>query len=399
MTEMALPSNVPPSRVVDFDIFDPAGLDRGFHETWLALHRSNPASLVWTHRNGGHWIVNDAGLVEKFYADFETFSSRITQVPRERSAGNNAIPASLDPPEQTPYRRIINATLSPKVVRGMEKEIAERAAALAAALQQRQGCDFVNDFALPLPLGLFMDYANLPHSDIPRLRHLVEQKMRPTGSMTAGEAQQALMAYLDTHLHQRRGGRGTDLLSLIVNAEIDGRPLSHEESSRICAQFLVAGLDTVAAMLSFIFLYLARDPDLRHRLAADEALLVPGVEEFLRRFPLVTRVRQVMADYPCDGVTLLKDDAIVIPTALHGLDDRAFPQAEAVQLDRKPQPNSTFGHGPHRCPGASLARLELRIALREWLRRIPDFHVADESAIRFAAGQVATLTALPLAWR
>src|ERR1044072_7009743 len=67
MTKMPLPSNVPPSRVVDCDIFDPVGLDRGFHETWLSLHRSNPASILWTHRNGGHWIVNDAGLVEKFY--------------------------------------------------------------------------------------------------------------------------------------------------------------------------------------------------------------------------------------------------------------------------------------------------------------------------------------------
>ena len=398
MDKAIFPSNVPLDRIVDFDVHRPAGIENGFHEAWLALHKSNPAPLLWTSCNGGHWIVNDSSLVASFYADFEHFSSDLTQIPRERGVGNNAIPASLDPPEQTPYRRLINAALSPRVVREMERDITEKAVGLVSALQGQNGCEFVGEFALRLPLELFMDYAALPHSDIPQLRHLAEQKMRPTGAITAGEAQEALASYLDPFLRERRGGSGDDLLSRIVNGEVSGRPVTHDEARRICGQFLVAGLDTVAAMLSFIFLYLARHPDLRRRLAEDDALLIPAVEEFLRRFPLMTRVRRVTKDYECSGVTLLKDDAIVLPTALHGLDERLFAEPEAVLLNRKPQVTSTFGHGPHQCPGATLARMELRIALREWLARIPDFRVSDESAIEFKPGFVASMGNLPLAW-
>lgn len=398
MSDVQLPPNVPPSRVVDFDVHNPPGLDNGIHEAWVALHKSNPALLLWTPRNGGHWIVNDADLVPKFYADFEHFSSDLTQVPRERSVGNNAIPASTDPPEQTRYRTLINGALSHRVVQGMQDDIAAKAVNLVSGLQSKGSCEFVSEFALRLPLELFMDYADLPYADIPHLRNLAEQKMRPTGQMTAGEAQQALMSYLDPFLRARRSQSGSDLLSRIVNGETGGRQLSHDEARRMCAQFLVAGLDTVAAMLAFIFLYLARNPDLRKRLAADETLLPVAVDEFLRRFPLMTRVRRVAADYECDGVTLRKDDAIVIPTALHGLDDNHFPDPMTVSLHRKSQTASTFGHGPHRCPGALLARLELQIALREWLQRIPDFRTGEPPYVKFRAGFVATIDALSLIW-
>ena len=166
----------------------------------------------------------------------------------------------------------------------------------------------------------------------------------------------------------------------------------------MCGQFLIAGLDTVAAMLSFIFLYMARHSEIRTRLREEEDLLSAAVEEFLRRFPIVAPVRELVSDFLCDGVTLRRGDLIVIPTMLHGLDPQIFPDPEAVDPRRKPQTTSTFGQGPHRCPGSMLARTELRTVLREWLRRIPDFTVEDESAIVFRAGIVGSISHLPLRW-
>ncbi len=391
----AIPGHVPQSVVVDFDIFSPPDLKKGVHEAWLALHRSNRSSVLWTPRNGGHWIVNSGQLVPQFYGDFKHFSSRNEFLPRSTA---NSIPASLDPPEHTKFRRIINTILTPKYISSMDREIEARTINLVQGLVPKRRCDFVSDFALKLPLELFMNWAKLPLEDIPKLRYFAERTMRPSDGITALEAMDALMSYLDPWLHARRESPGNDLLSLAVTGEIDGRQITHDEARRMCGQFLIAGLDTVAAMLSFIFLYLARHPELRKLLAAEEEILSGAIEEFLRRFPIVSPVREVVEDYPCDGVTLRQGDLIVIPTMLHGLDSQIFPDAEAVDPRRKSQVTSTFGQGPHRCPGAMLARAEVRIVLREWLRRIPDFNVEREDDIEFRAGIVGSIARLPLHW-
>jgi cytochrome P450 len=393
--DVAIPDHVPHPVVVDFDIFNPPDLKKGVHEAWLALHRSNGSDVLWTPRNGGHWILNNGALVPQFYADFEHFSSRNEFLPRSTA---NSIPASLDPPEHTKFRRIINTILSPKIVGSMNAEIQSRTIELVEGLAPKNKCDFVGDFALKLPLELFMNWANLPTEDIPKLRYFVERTMRPSDGVTALEAMDALMSYLDPYLHARRAEPGRDLLSLAVTGELDARKITHDEARRMCGQFLIAGLDTVAAMLSFIFLYMARHSEIRARLREDEDLLSGAVEEFLRRFPIVSPVREVVTDFPCDGVTLRRGDLIVIPTLLHGLDPQIFPDPESVDPQRKPQTTSTFGQGPHRCPGSMLARTELRTVLREWLRRIPDFTVEDESAIVFRAGIVGSIAHLPLRW-
>ncbi|HKY81177.1 MAG TPA: cytochrome P450 [Sphingobium sp.] len=389
-----LPPNVPASRVVDFDIYNPPELEKGVHEAWLTLHRANDANLLWTFRNGGHWIVNKGTLVPEFYVNYESFSSN-ANVPRGRS---NAIPASMDPPEVLPYRKVINSLLSPKVIKAMEDNIRARTIALTEQLARRDGCEFVADFALKLPLELFMEWAALPLADMHWLRRYAEEMMRPTTDEEPIAKQEALASYLDPFLNERRARPGDDLLSQLVCSLVDGRPMTHDEARRIASQFIVAGLDTVAAMLSFIFLHLGRDQRLQSRLRHSPEEIPGAVEEFLRRFPLVSRPREVTTMFEFDGVTLAVGDIIIIPTALHSLDDSIFPDAQKIDLDRTQQVSATFGFGPHRCPGSTLARTELRIVLEEWLKRFPEFEIADESQVEFRAGIVAAMARLPLRW-
>jgi cytochrome P450 len=228
------------------------------------------------------------------------------------------------------------------------------------------------------------------------LRHLVEEKVRPSGDMSAGEVMSALAEYLEPYITQRMAQPKDDLISRFVSGKVFGRGLSHDEATRLCSQALVAGLDTVASVLSFTVLFLARTPNLRQRFQNDPGLIPAAVEEFLRRFPLVAQAREVVEDFVHNGTLLKKGDLIVLPTMLHGLDERCFSKPLEIDLARPRSVNSTFGQGPHRCPGSFLARAELRIFLEEWIPRIKSFSVSDEGAVEYRSGVVGTISRLPL---
>ena len=391
------PTHVPAESVIDFDVYNPPGLNVDFHEAWMSLQGRGLPELVWTPRNGGHWMPTKGPLVSKLMTDHARLSSRSMQVPRERAVGNAPIPGSMDPPTQTPFHTLVVSALSPNAVRGLEPAVKDLTNSLIDDLLPKGRCEFVAEFAILLPLRIFIDYAGLPRADLPMLRELAEEKVRPSGRITAAEVMKQLAAYLDPYVRQRAANPGKDLVSLLVSSKIDGRPMTHDEGIRLCSQILVAGLDTVAGILTFTTLYLARNPTLRRQLTEHPELVPAAVEEFLRRFPLVAIGREVRTDFEIGQVTLREGDMIVLPTMLYGLNEEAFPQPLNVNLERKQSNHLTFGTGVHRCPGAPLARLELRIFLHEWLRRIPEFELGDEP-IRYKSGVVGTIANLPIVW-
>lgn len=394
-----VPSHVPSDAVVDFDIYAPPGVEKDFHAAWKALHAEGVPDLVWTTRNGGHWIVTRGEDISALYRDWENFSSRHMWVPKERAAGNSPLPGNVDPPDQVEYKNLLNRPLSPKSVRGLEPQIRDLAASLVEGVKGNGKCEFVSEFGLILPLVIFLDYSGLPRSDLDYLRDLAEEKLRPSGKMTNAEVMGKFSDYLDAVIEERTKNPGDDLISQVVNGKVYDRPLTRDEAIRLCSQLMLAGLDTVAAALAFTMLYLARNPDLRRAMVADPSLIRVGTEDMLRRHGVLTIAREVMADYELHGVTLKKGDLIALPTPLHGLDDRIFPDPMTVDPDRPRQEIMTFAAGPHRCPGAQLARFELRAVLEEWLARIPDFDVDPAGGdIRYVGGTIGTITHLPLTW-
>lgn len=122
------------------------------------------------------------------------------------------------------------------------------------------------------------------------------------------------------------------------------------------------------------------------------------MEELLRRFPLVSLAREVRNDIEYDGVLLKKGDMVAIPTPLAGTDERLNPRPLEVDFQRDTSQHVTFGNGPHLCPGAQLARTEVRITLEQWLARIPEFSIAPDAKVRFRGGLVGVVDALPLVW-
>ncbi len=162
---------------------------------------------------------------------------------------------------------------------------------------------------------------------------------------------------------------------------------------------MLAGLDTVVNFLGFAMMHMARSPDQRRELVAQPELIPEAVEELLRRFPIVTMAREVVGDFEYRGVFLKKGDMIATPTPLGGIDDQANACPMDVDFHRQTREHVTFGNGSHRCPGAFLARAEIRITLEEWLRRIPEFEIEPGHPISFTPGGVAVVDALPLLWK
>ena len=393
------PDNVPADRVIDFDIFNPPNDHADIHRAWKALQDSTRLSLVWTPHNGGHWIALRGALIEKILSDHERFTSYTVLVPKETvGAAYRFYPLSLDPPQHFPYRSVLNHMLMPKSVNRIEKHVRALAVELIEGFRQRGQCNFTHEFAEKLPLRIFMDMVKLPLADLPKLKYLADQYTRPDGKMELPDVTLAFQDYLRPIIRERRGKGLDDLLSGIVDGRVNGQALTDEEASNLAVQVLVGGLDTVLNFMGFVMLYLAQNPAFRHRLKANPDEIPKAVLEFLRRFPIVADAREVRVDQDFEGVHLRKGDMVLAPTVLHGLDEEQFANPMEVDLDR-PLPNLTsFGKGVHLCPGQHLARLEMRVLLEEWLKRIPDFALAPGTVISYAGGINQTVAPYTLVW-
>ena len=393
------PSNVPAERVFDFDIYReiPEGMD--FHGFWREVMTTAPYPLMWTPHNEGHWVALTAELSDTVMSDPERFSNRTVLVPK-LTAGEayRLIPLSLDPPEHRPFRNLLNDNLGPKLLKPIEQSIADLTVSLIEGFLDKGRCNFVTDFAEQLPVTIFMTLVDLPLADLPKLKHLADQFTRPDGSMTYPEVIEAFRAYLTPVLVERRGGSGEDMITRMISGRIDGRELTEVEAQNICTQVLVGGLDTVVNMLGFTFAYLARDHKLRRAIAADSELINDALLEFFRRFPVVSSSREVRDEVVFSGVTLLPGDMVMAPTIVVAMDTLMNDSPLDFRLARAGRKHSTFGKGSHTCPGAHLARLEMKIVLREWFARIPEFTLAEDEQLSYTNGIVGSVKPFSLVW-
>ncbi|MFC9841418.1 cytochrome P450 [Rhodococcus sp. NPDC127530] len=392
-----VPTNVPLDRIVDFDIFAPPGIDNGLQESWAELQKSDH-SLMWTPRNGGHWIAISGQLLKEVFENHESFSSKCPFLPREAGEQYSFIPTSLDPPEHKPYRKVLNAAVGTASVRRIEGEIQTIAADLIDTLAAKGGCNFTKDFAEIFPIEVFLRLVDLPSTDAARLKYIGDQMTRPDGTMTMAEATDQFFEYLGPFIDERRANPGPDAISAVVQSSVNGKPLSQDECLKICGLLLLAGLDTVVNFLSFMMQHLAENPANRQRLVDNPELIDQATEELLRRYGVVSDARIVNGDTTLDGASLLDGDMVAVPTMLFGIDPKRAGCPMDVDFDRKDTEHLTFGHGVHHCAGSYLARYEITTTLRAWLARIPNFEVVPGEKVRHQSGIVGAVVGLPLQW-
>ncbi|MCB1667412.1 MAG: cytochrome P450 [Pseudomonadales bacterium] len=392
------PAYIPDEMVVDFDIYNPPNLQQGFHDAWKQLHAEGVPDVVWTPYNGGHWLTCRFKPVEEVLSNYETFSSRCILVPKERGEEYHILPTHLSPPEHRPYRALLNAGLSPKRISQMRSEIETTVAKLIEGVREQGECCFTSDIAAPFPTRIIMLILGLPPEDGPYLKQYADQVMRPDGTMAVKDAEAKILEYLTPAIASRRLNPRDDMISHMVNAEIDGQPLPDDHAYQLCVEVIIAGLDTIVNFMNFAMLYLAENPEQRRRLIENPDLIPAAADEFVRRYGLVVVGRYVEKDVSFYGAEMKAGDMVINATFLPALDDRVNPDPMNVDFDRKNVEHVTFGAGPHRCAGAPLARVEIIAALTAWLSRIPDFDVKPGAVPNFKAGTVGSMEDLYLVW-
>jgi cytochrome P450 len=399
-----IPPHVPRERVRDVDMYALEGIEEGPHAAWMRLRPSGTPGLIWTPRCGGHWIATRGALIRDIYNDYRRFSSDVFIIPKNVGAETGFLPLSLAPPEHTPYRKAIDNIMSLARIRPLEDKVRAVSIALIEKFADRGGCDFARDYAQQFPVRVFMALADLPVEDIPELLSYAHRMTRPEGDTPQAVAadlaagNDGFLAYADRVIRARRGKGGTDLMSMMADAELDGKPMPLEEAVSVACALLLGGLDTVVNFLSLVMLHLARHPENVEELKSDPLVLMRGVEELFRRFPVSAVGRMVADDIDYDGVSLKRGEMILLPGVFHALDEQETACPMQVDFTRKSFSHSMFGHGPHRCAGLHLARMETIVTLQEWLKRIPAFRLREGTTPHYRSGMLAYVENLQLAW-
>lgn len=392
-----VPANVPVDLVVDFDFFDLAGKAEDIQLAWAVLH--DGPDIVWTPHNGGHWIATRAADFDVIQVDHVHFSHQNFNLPRN-PVDQNALPLGLDPPQHTPYRKLLMPNFMPKAVKLLEGVARETAKALVTEIAPRGRCEFIEEFAKILPINVFLGMVNLPVADREFLLPWAEVAVRSSDIADRQAVHLKMQEYLSPYIDDRMANPGEDVISIIGQGEIDGRPITRTEVLGMSVLLLFGGLDTVASQLGFIAHFLATHPAQLAELAADPKLNQVACEELIRRYGLPNTARLLTQDHEYKGISFKKGDMIQLPKCLYGLDDRVNADPRVVDFHKKPSAikHSAFGAGPHTCPGAVLARREIMVFFDEWLSVIPEFCLDPAKSVVMASGPVNGVLELHLQW-
>jgi cytochrome P450 len=390
--------------VLHFEFAPAATPGERFFDQLDEIRRDHP--IFRSDEAQGYWVFTRNDIIMDALQDPETFSSAAT-VPTIPDPPYAWIPIMLDPPLHTRWRQLLGGWFSPGRTGTLEGTIRERCASLIAGLKPKGGCDFVADFASQFPTVIFLAIMGLPVDELERfmawedkILHFDTETDPDYSQMIAAMDQvRAFMGELITTRRADPSTRGDDLISAAIDWEIDGAPIPDEDLQSCLLLLFMAGLDTVASQLSYMFHHLATVPADREKLVADPSLIPGAVEEMLRAFTIVRLGRKVTKDVEFHGAALKAGDMVAMPLAFASRDEDAYTDATGVDLDRGVFRNLAFGGGPHRCLGSHLARKELVVALEEWHRIIPEYTVpAGEEPLEHSGNGVYGYDSLPLSW-
>jgi cytochrome P450 len=269
---------------------------------------------------------------------------------------------------------------------------------LLARTEGRASFDAAIEYAQHIPVRVIVRFLGFPQEDADRFRRFIrlvlEEVDRPAEEREEMFAE--LDGYMDAQIDDHIAHPRDDLTSFLTRAEIGGSKLSREHVRGTMILLMIAGIDTSWSAIGAGLWHLARHPADRRRLASEPGLMGTAVEEFLRAYAPVTMARLVAEDFDFHGHQLKEGDWLLLPFPAANRDPSVFENPDVVQLDRARNRHAAFGLGRHRCLGSNLARMELRVALEEWLARYPDFELANSSAVTWSGGQVRGPRTLPV---
>lgn len=386
----------------DIDHVEPEYNERA-HEIWDDL-RGSGCPVAHTDRYGGMWAPLTHELVKEVAYDTEHFTSRGVLVntgrPKAPAPVGFAPPITSDPPFHQHARRLLLPPFSPKAIDPWEPEIRSLCNRLLDDMGENANGDSIVDaavqYAQHIPVNVIARMLGFPPEDDDYFRrcvhHFLELVNIPADQRTTSGLN--LDEYLDRQIEEHRANPRDDLTTYLLNAEIDGNQLSHQHVRGSMVLLLLAGIDTTWSAIGASLWHLAHHPDDLQRLATEPDLMMFAVEEFLRSYAPVTMARLVTTDHDFHGCPMKEDDWVLLPFPAANRDPAFFDDAGEFVIDREENRHAAFGLGIHRCLGSNLARLELTVAIEEFVKRFPSFELAGST--RWSVGQIRGPRELPI---
>ncbi len=387
----------------DWDHTDPTWVSDPY-PIWEDLRERCPVAR--TERFGGGWFPATHEFVSEIANDTDHFTSRTVVVGNGRP-GEEAMPAPIgvappitsDPPFHQIARRLILPAFAPRPINALEGRIR---ALCSRLLDNVSGHEIVNggtDYAQFIPPSVISTMLGFPEGDEDLFRdfvHIVLEGIDETDMEKRMETFAPIEEYFIRQIEEHQANPRDDLTSYLLNVEIEGNKLAPEHVFGTMLLILVAGIDTTWSAIGASLYHLATHPDDLARLVAEPDLMPTAVEEFLRFYAPVTMARLVKEDFEFHGCPMKKDDWILLGFPAANRDPDVFDDADQFVIDRAVNRHLAFGLGIHRCAGSNLARLELRVAIEEFIKRYPKFELAEAESVTWAQGQVRGPRNLPL---
>ena len=380
----------------DFDHTDPQWVADPY-PIWDELRARCP--VAHTDRYGGTWMPVRHEDVAAVAYDTEHFTSRSVVVSEVRPGPDDlpapigqAPPITSDPPFHALARRLLLPAFSPKPIEALEPFTRELCVELLDATAGKPQIDAAVDYAQHIPLRVIVRMLGFPQEDADLFRRFIRMVLEDVDQ--SAEERQAIVdageldAYIDARIAEHLADPQDDLTSFLLDAELDGNKLDPDHVRGTMVLLMIAGIDTTWSAIGASLWHLAQNPADRRRLAAEPELMATAVEEFLRAYAPVTMARLVAKDFDFHGCPMKEGDWLLLPFPAANRDPEHFPDADKVQIDRAENRHAAFGLGIHRCIGSNLARMELRVALEEWMKRYPEFELVDPAEVTWSAGQV-----------
>jgi cytochrome P450 len=390
--------------MTDFDHTDPKWVGDPY-PIWEELREKCP--IAHSGRYGGVWLPTTHELVSEVAYDTEHFTSRSVVVSEIRPGPEDlpapiglAPPITSDPPFHSIARRMLLPAFGPKPIAALEPYTRDLCHRLLDETAGHSEFDAAVEYAQHIPVRVIVRMLGFPEKDADIFRKFIHQVLEDVDQ--SPEERQAVIQngeideYMDAQIADHQAHPRDDLTSFLLEAEIDGNKLQTEHIRGTMTLLMIAGIDTTWSAIGASLWHLAQNPEDRKKLATEPGLMETAVEEFLRAYAPVTMARLVATDFDFHGKQLREGDWLLLPFPSANRDPEAFEDPDAVRLDREQNRHAAFGLGIHRCLGSNLARMELRVALEEWLNRYPDFELADPGAVTWSAGQVRGPRTLPL---